>query len=127
MPHKILSVDDSLTIRKIVRKALNPYDCDLIEAQNGSEGLAVAIKEKPDLIVLDITMPVMNGFEMLEKLREEKDLKDIPVIMLTAESGREAVTKIVMMGVHDYVVKPFDGSDLVKRIQKVLPLETRPE
>ena len=122
MSYKILTVDDSRTIRMIVKKAFQPYKCDIVEAENGMEGLALAVKEKPDLIVLDITMPVMTGIEMLEKLKGEKELKDIPVIMLTAESGKEAVTKAVRMGIRDYIVKPFKGPDLVERIQKHIRL-----
>ncbi len=68
------------------------------------------------MILLDISMPVMTGIEMFEKLRGEKELKDIPVIMLTSESGKEAVTKAVRMGVHDYIVKPFEKDHLVERI-----------
>ena len=71
MSYKILTVDDSRTIRMIVKKAFKPYDCTLVEAENGMEGLAAATKEKPDLIVLDITMPVMTGIEMLGKLLEQ--------------------------------------------------------
>ena len=113
MSHKILTVDDSRTIRMIVKKAFQQYDCNIVEAENGMEGLALAAKEKPDLIILDITMPVMTGIEMLAKLKAEKDLKNIPVIMLTAESGKENVMKIVKMGVRDYVVKPFKGDQLL--------------
>ena len=122
MAYKILTVDDSKTIRMIVKKAFSQYNCDLYEAENGVEGLALANKEVPDLIILDITMPVMTGIEMLEKLKSEKELKDIPVIMLTAESGKENVMKIVKMGVKDYIVKPFKGEQLVERAKGVLKL-----
>jgi DNA-binding response OmpR family regulator len=122
MAYKILTVDDSKTIRMIVKKAFSQYNCDLFEAENGVEGLALANKEIPDLIILDITMPVMTGIEMLEKLKSEKELKDIPVIMLTAESGKENVMKIVKMGVKDYIVKPFKGEQLVERAKGVLKL-----
>ncbi|MDJ0784463.1 MAG: response regulator [Desulfosarcinaceae bacterium] len=122
MAYKILTVDDSKTIRMIVKKAFSQYNCDLFEAENGVEGLALANKEIPDLIILDITMPVMTGIEMLEKLKAEKELKDIPVIMLTAESGKENVMKIVKMGVKDYIVKPFKGEQLVERAKGVLKL-----
>ena len=125
MALKILTVDDSKTIRMIVKKAFKPYDCDLLEAENGVEGLAVAAREKPDLIVLDITMPVMNGIEMLGKLKSETGLKDIPVIMLTAESGKDNVLQIVKMGVKDYIVKPFKGEELIERVEKVLTLEPK--
>ncbi len=119
---KILTVDDSKTIRMIVKKAFRPYDCQIIEGENGVEGLSLAAKEKPDLIILDITMPVMNGAEMLAKMKEEPELKDIPVIMLTAEAGKDNVMKIVQMGVKDYMVKPFKGEQLIDRVTKIMPL-----
>ena len=122
MAYKILTVDDSKTIRMIVKKAFNPYNCELFEGENGVEGLAIAAKEMPDLIILDITMPVMTGIEMLGKLKAESDLKDIPVIMLTAESGKENVMQIVKMGVKDYIVKPFKGEQLIERAQNILKL-----
>ena len=127
MTLKLLTVDDSKTIRMIVKKAFKSYDCDLFEAENGVEGLAIAAKEKPDLIVLDITMPVMNGTEMLGKLKSEPGLKEIPVIMLTAESGKDNVMQIVKMGVKDYMVKPFKGEQLIERVQKFLELNPKKE
>lgn len=127
MGYKILTVDDSKTIRMIVKKAFKPFDCELFEGENGVEGLAIAAKEKPDLIVLDITMPVMTGPEMLEKLKAEPGLKNIPVIMLTAESGKDNVMKIVKMGVKDYMVKPFKGEQLIDRASKILKLEPKKE
>ncbi|UCD82308.1 MAG: response regulator [Desulfobacterales bacterium] len=126
MALKVLTVDDSKTIRMIVKKAFKDYDCELFEAENGVEGLAIAAKEKPGLIVLDITMPVMNGIEMLEKIKGEPELKNTPVIMLTAESGKDNVMHIVKMGVKDYMVKPFKGEDLIGRVQKIMQLKPRP-
>jgi DNA-binding response OmpR family regulator len=125
MALKILTVDDSKTIRMIVKKAFKPFECELFEAENGHQGLEVARKERPDLIVLDITMPVMNGTEMLGKLKNDPDLKGTPVIMLTAESGKENVLEIVKMGVTDYMVKPFKGEQLIERVTKILTLEPR--
>jgi DNA-binding response OmpR family regulator len=126
MAYKILTVDDSTTIRKIVKRALDSFNCEILEAQNGVEGLAMANKEKPDLILLDITMPVMTGVEMLERLKAQQELKEIPVIMLTAESGKESVTRAVRMGIKDYIVKPFKGPELVERIQKHIRLTPKP-
>ena len=125
MTVKVLTVDDSKTIRMIVKKAFKAYDCELFEAENGEEGLSAADKNKPDLIVLDITMPVMNGVEMLGKLKSEASLKDIPVIMLTAESGKDNVLQIVKMGVKDYMVKPFKGDQLIERAEKIVQLEPK--
>jgi DNA-binding response OmpR family regulator len=125
MTLKVLAVDDSKTIRKIVSKAFSTYDCEVMEAENGIEGLSIASRDKPDLIVLDITMPVMNGIEMLGKLKGQPELKDIPVIMLTAESGKDNVMQIVKMGVRDYMVKPFKGEQLIERVLKIYPLQPK--
>jgi two-component system, cell cycle response regulator len=125
MPIKILSVDDSRTIRLIVTKAFRPYDCQVCEATNGEEGLAVAAREKPDLVFLDVTMPVMDGVTMLTKLKEDPNLKAIPVIMLTAESGRENVLHIARLGVRDYLVKPFKEEQLVEKAGRVVALQKK--
>jgi CheY-like chemotaxis protein/anti-anti-sigma regulatory factor len=122
---KVLTVDDSKTIRMVVKKAFQPFDCEIFEGENGVMGLAIAAREKPDLIVLDITMPVMDGKEMLAKLRGEPTLKDIPVIMLTAESGKDNVMEIVKMGVKDYMIKPFKGEELIQRVNKIVKLEPK--
>ena len=119
---KILSVDDSKTIRLIVKRAFAPYDCTVCEATNGEEGLAAAANERPDLIVLDITMPVMDGVTMLTALKADPNLKSIPVIMLTAESGRENVAYIAKLGVRDYLVMPFQDAQLIEKVKRVLAL-----
>jgi len=127
MALKVLTVDDSKTIRMIVRKAFSPFDCTLLEAENGVEGLATAVKEIPDLIILDITMPVMNGIEMLAKVREHPGLRSTPVIMLTAESGKEKVMEILKLGIKNYMVKPFKGDQLIEKAQTVVQLKPKAE
>jgi two-component system cell cycle response regulator len=125
MAIKILSVDDSRTIRLIVGKTFRPYDCQIVEAANGEEGLATAAREKPDLIILDVTMPVMDGVTMLTKLKEDPELKSIPVIMLTAESGRENVLQIARLGVRDYLVKPFKEDQLIEKAGRIVTLQKK--
>jgi two-component system, cell cycle response regulator len=125
MPIKILSVDDSRTIRLIVGRAFKSYACDVCEACNGEEGLAAASREKPDLIILDVTMPVMDGVTMLTKLKEDAQLKAIPVVMLTAESGRENVLQIAKLGVRDYLVKPFKEDQLIEKVSRIVTLEKK--
>lgn len=122
MSLKVLSVDDSRTIRMIVTRTLKNYDCVVYEAGNGEEGLAAAASEKPDVIILDITMPVMDGITMLSKLREDAELKAIPVVMLTAESSRENIAQIARLGVRDYLVKPFKDKQLIEKIGRIIPL-----
>jgi two-component system, cell cycle response regulator len=123
MRYKVLTVDDSKTVRIIVKKAFKPFDVEILEAANGVEGLAVAAKESPDLILLDVTMPVMDGVEMLTKLKSDVALKGIPVIMLTAEGGRDNVLKIAKIGVRDYLVKPFKEEVLIEKASRVIDLK----
>lgn len=123
MRKKILTIDDSKTVRIIVRKAFKPYDVEILEAGNGVEGLAVAGKELPDLILLDITMPVMDGVETLTRLKADPHLKGIPVMMLTAEGGKEHVLKIARIGVRDYIVKPFKEDVLLEKAGRIVELK----
>lgn len=121
--YKIITIDDSSIIRKIINKAFLPFDCVMSEAENGAEGLVAIYREKPDLIILDLTMPIMNGIEMLEKLKIDESVKDIPVIMLTAESSKDIVVQIIKLGVKDYISKPFQPEQLIERVKKYLTLE----
>ncbi|CAM3030056.1 response regulator [Legionella worsleiensis] len=123
--YKIVTIDDSSVIRKIINKAFQPFDCVVSEAENGAEGLVVIHRDKPDLVILDLTMPVMNGIEMLEKVKSDPAVKDIPVIMLTAESSKDVVVQIIKLGVKDYISKPFQGDQLMERVRKYLSLEEK--
>ena len=125
MPVKILTVDDSPTVRLVLAKAFRPYDCAIAEACNGEEGLAAATREKPDLIILDLCMPIMDGIAMLTELKADPDLKTIPVVMLTAESDRENVFHVTKLGVRDYILKPFREDHVLERIAKIIPLHKR--
>ncbi len=118
--HKLLTIDDSKTIRMILQRAFKEFDCTLVEASNGEEGLRAAAEHKPDLIILDITMPQMDGIEMLTRLRATGD--NTPVIMLTAEGGANSVQRASHLGVRDYIAKPFQNDALIEKVQKVLPL-----
>jgi len=123
MRPKILTVDDSKTIRLIVARAFENFACEIFEAADGLDGLAVAQRERPDIIILDLTMPVMDGVEMLTKLKADPALRGIPVVMLTAESGPENVLRIARLGVRDYLVKPFKEEIIVERVGRVIDLK----
>jgi two-component system, cell cycle response regulator len=125
MPTKILTVDDSLTVRLVLAKAFQPYDCELLQACNGEDGLAIATREKPELILLDLVMPVMDGIATLTALRTDPLLKSTPVIMLTGESDRRSVLHVTKLGVSDYILKPFREDLLVQRVAKIIPLQKR--
>lgn len=117
---KLLTVDDSKTIRMIVQRAFKEYDCTIVEAAHGAEGLKMAAEHKPDLILLDITMPQMDGIQMLSALRERGD--QTAVIMLTAEGGASSVEQVRGLGIADYIAKPFQNNALVEKALKVVPL-----
>ena len=117
---KVLLVDDEPDLVSTVQCRLKYCHCDVVTASNGKEGLEKAAEHKPDIILLDINMPVMNGHETLEHLRKDPDLKDIPVIMFTALAEPQDVAKASAYGVADYITKPFDFSDVRDRIAKVL-------
>jgi len=120
---KVLTTDDSKAVRMIVRKAFKNFDVDILEAGNGVEGLAVASKEGPDIILLDVTMPIMDGVEMLTKLKADALLKPIPVVMLTAEAGKDNVMKIAKLGIRDYIVKPFKEEVLIEKVSRIIDLK----
>jgi two-component system, cell cycle response regulator len=122
MTPKILSVDDSKTIRLVLARLFRPFACELMEAANGEEGLAVAMRENPDLIILDYNMPVMDGIAMLRKLREQAALLRTPVIMLTADSGLQSLATAARLGVRDYVTKPFREEELLAKVGRIIPL-----
>ena len=122
---KILTIDDSEIIRLIVAKAFKLFDCIVLEADTGAVGLSIANREKPDIILLDYKMPVMDGFEVLTRLRSDPELKTTPVIMLTMEATRDAVIRIAQLGVRDYLIKPFKGELLVERVGRVVDLKPR--
>jgi two-component system cell cycle response regulator len=125
MTLKILTVDDSRIVRMLVTRALQGCDCQIVEASNGEEGLATAAREMPDLILLDVTMPVMDGFEMLKRLRQQAGCTKVPVIMLTAESSQDSVARADGLGVSGYVAKPFKEDLLRERIGRVVPIASK--
>lgn len=117
---KILLVDDEPDLVSTVRYRLEFSHCEVITAADGKEGLEKAASEKPDLILLDTNMPVMNGHEMLERLRNNPNLKDIPVIMLTALCEPQDVAAASAHDIADYIIKPFDFTELMEKIMNVL-------
>jgi len=122
---KILFVDDEADLVSTVECRLKWSDFDVVTASNGKEGLDKAASEKPNLILLDTAMPVMNGYEMLEHLRKNPQLKDIPVIMLTAMCEAQDIAKASSYGIADYITKPFDFTELMEKITNILEGKSR--
>lgn len=126
MALRILTVDDSKTVRIIIRNAFKRFDCEIFEAGHGVEGLEKARTIKPDLMLLDITMPVMDGIELLGKLRAEAELQNIPVVMLTAEGQKTTAEQAIALGSRGYITKPFSNDALIQQISKIITLQERP-
>jgi DNA-binding response OmpR family regulator len=92
----------------------------VIKARDGSEGLLLAFQEKPDLVITDVTMPKMNGFELTKQLRSSLETAVIPIIMLTARHDKESELKGIDSGADDYMIKPFDHDKLLARLKMLL-------
>jgi two-component system cell cycle response regulator len=115
---RILTVDDSRSQRTIIIKALTGYDFEFIEAEDGQQGLQRLEEGGIDIVVLDVTMPVMDGPTMLAKMREKGD--QTPVILLTAESKTTLIGPMLQQGVTDYILKPFKPEQLRAKVLKTL-------
>jgi len=120
----ILTVDDSSTIRSIINKTLGELGFQIEQAEDGQQGLAKLEEVSVDLILLDVTMPVMDGPTMLEKLRASGN--KTPVIMLTSESKRSIMTGAIKLGVEDYILKPFKPDELKAKVLKSLKMDGGP-
>ena len=121
---KVLIVDDEIDCVSIVQCRLEWCHYDVITANNGKEGLEKAVSEKPDLILLDTNMPVMNGHEMLERMRNDQEIKDTPVIMVTALCDAKDIDTASSFGISDYVTKPIDFEKLIEKISNILSKKT---
>ncbi|HRK55963.1 MAG TPA: chemotaxis response regulator CheY [Burkholderiaceae bacterium] len=118
---RFLIVDDFSTMRRIVRNLLKEIGFhNAEEAEDGAVALSMLKATKYDFVVSDINMPNMNGFELLKKIREEQDLKDLPVLMVTAEAKKEDIVLAAQNGASGYIVKPFTKATLEEKVQKIL-------
>ncbi len=122
MAKKILIVDDEAHIVEMVKARLKANDYDIVTASNGEEALSAARENTPDLILLDVVMPVMDGWTCVREKKKDPAIKDIPVIMLT---GKEALKDMFELeGVKDYIVKPFESDELLAKIEACLSKNT---
>jgi CheY-like chemotaxis protein len=125
MSSTILVIDDSKAVRLLAKNALAGFDCFVNEATNGFTGLYAIERAMPDLLLLDVSMPTMNGVEMLEMLKGHAQLKTIPVIMLHATTDHRVMPRITELGVEGLVKKPFTADTLIDAVRSVLPLKPR--
>ena len=123
---KVLTVDDSKVVRTLVARYLEGYGCEVLEATNGQEGVDLAAQHRPDLILLDLRMPVMDGRQALAALRANPATSAIPVVVLTAEG--DGVTELAPLALQGSLIKPFQKETFDKAVRKVLgtPSAVRP-
>lgn len=117
MAHKIMLVDDDTTLLRFLSEYLQKHDFIVTTASSGADALRQAYRERPDLVILDVMIPGMDGWEVCARLRE---LSDFPIILLTAKTSEADKLRGFRMGVDDYVTKPFSFAELTARIQAVL-------
>lgn len=118
----ILTVDDSKPVRALVEKALGAFDCEATEATNGYNAFFAIERVRPDLILLDLSMPIMGGLETLTRLKAAPELADIPVIMLTSRADHAVIPGLTGRGAKDTLMKPFDTAALLEKIRAVIAL-----
>lgn len=131
MEKKILIVEDDASIRKLLVRTMEMAFEDIIEreglivlvAQDGEEGLKIAEREKPDIILLDIMIPKMNGYEVCKHIKTNPMLKNAYVALLTGHGEREGLEEGLAVGADDYMVKPIDPRQLVEKARKILEIK----
>jgi DNA-binding response OmpR family regulator len=114
---KIMVVEDSATTRNVIMKMLTNEGYEVVTAKDGIEAVAIFPETKPDLILLDIIMPGMDGYETLATLKKKHNLGDTPVIMLTAKDSLLDKVKGKMSGSTEYLTKPFNALELIRKIK----------
>lgn len=114
---KVLIIDDDTAIRIVVKISLSKLGgYDVLDAPSGAEGLAIALQEHPDAIILDLAMPRMNGFEVLQQLQQDPLTQTIPVVLLTANADQVQRGGVVPIGIVDTIAKPFDALTLPHQV-----------
>jgi len=112
----VMVVDDSITVRKVTTRLLERNHFNVITAKDGVDAASQLQEVHPDIILLDIEMPKMDGFELAGIVRAEPELKDIPIIMITSRTGEKHKERAMSIGVNDYMGKPFGEEKLLSRI-----------
>jgi len=116
----VLVVDDSKTVRNVLQKMLQQGGFDTVEAADGKSAVEQARAHRPDLIIMDVVMPGMNGFQATRKLRKAAETRDIPIIIM---SGNEQATEefwVIRIGANDFMAKPFTRFEVYRRVERIL-------
>ena len=119
-PNRVLVIDDSESIHKLIQARLKPEGLEVMGEMDGERGIERALAEQPDLVLLDVGLPDVDGFEVCRRLKEHPDTRDIPVIFLTGTTSTDSKVRGLDMGAVDYVTKPFDQVELRARVRAAL-------
>ena len=117
---RVLVADDDADVRELVEFRLARAGYAVITAADGEQAVAVAIERRPDLCVIDVMMPKLDGYEVTERLREHEELAGVPILLLTASVQEAAVDRGFAVGADDYIKKPFSPRELLERVAAAL-------
>lgn len=117
---KVLIVDDESFNVEVLEQALDGTDYRVITAANGQEAWAKIQSEQPDLVLLDLMMPIMDGFAVLAKVKEDPMLRDIPIIIVSAENDSKSVVRGIKQGAEDYLTKPVNTTQFAQKVREYL-------
>ena len=126
MSKKILIVDDELNMRLLLKETLEEFEdkgVELLVAENGSDAIESIKTEKPELVILDVMMPEVGGFEVCNTIKNELGMKDVYVLMLTADGQEFNKQKSKDVGTDDFMTKPFDPDEIIKKAAEILEIE----
>ena len=115
----VMVVDDSITVRKVTQRLLSRYDYQVVTAKDGVDAIAMLHEIIPDVMLLDVEMPRMDGFELATHMRDDEKFKKIPIIMITSRTGDKHRDRAMKIGVNEYMGKPYQEHDLIKNIRKL--------
>jgi DNA-binding response OmpR family regulator len=116
---RVLVTDDEPITRMLVKLLLEREKFTVLEATNGREAVEIATRERPDLLLIDLNMPEMDGYEAIQRMRRDLSLATLPIVVVTAEDGPGIERRVLELGADDYIVKPFDPEILLSRVNAV--------
>jgi two-component system alkaline phosphatase synthesis response regulator PhoP len=126
MSKKILIVDDEVNMRMLLKEALEEFEekgVELLIVENGSDAIESVRVEKPDFIILDAMMPGVNGFDVCNTIRNELDMKDVYILMLSADGQENNKQKSKSVGTDGFMTKPFDPDEIAEKVAQILKIE----